>query len=122
MLREGGKQIGYLERRMAVRLVDELSDYTAFVAGVGRGGGPYLGVSLLMVVHTAEKASARLGRMRATSSAPRATWEPPLATRTAAGEGAASNVENHAPASGIPWGWILVVEALGGAVTIVLAR
>ena len=51
VLREDGKQIGYLERKMAARLVDDLSDFSAFVAGVGRGRGPYLGVSLLIVAN-----------------------------------------------------------------------
>lgn len=51
VLRPDGKQIGYLERGMAARLVDDLSDFHAFIAGVGRGGGPYLGVALLVVVN-----------------------------------------------------------------------
>lgn len=52
VLRENGKQIGYVERKMAARLVDDLSDFSAFVARVRRGGdGPYLGVALLIVVN-----------------------------------------------------------------------
>ena len=44
VLRLDGKQIGYIERDMAARLVDDLTDFSAFVAGVGRAGGPgYLG-------------------------------------------------------------------------------
>jgi hypothetical protein len=54
VLRRDGKQIGYIEREMAARLVDDLTDFSAYVAGVGRGGGPYLGVSLLMVVNDGE--------------------------------------------------------------------
>ena len=58
VLRQDGKQIGYLERAMAARLVDELSDFSAFVAGIGRGGtGPYLGVALMMVVNDGEDSS-----------------------------------------------------------------
>jgi len=57
VLRENGEQIGYLERAMAARLVADLSDFSAFVAGVGRGGGPYLGVSLLMVVNDGQDAA-----------------------------------------------------------------
>jgi len=50
VLREDGKQIGYLERAMAARLFDDLRDFHAFVAGVGRSRGPDLGVALLIVV------------------------------------------------------------------------
>jgi HIRAN domain len=58
VLRRDGKQIGYLERTMATRLVDDLSDFSAFVAGVGRGGsGPYRGVALLVVVNDGENAA-----------------------------------------------------------------
>jgi HIRAN domain len=57
VLRVDGKQIGHLERGMAARLVDDLTDFSAFVAGIGRGGGPgYLGVSLLIVVNDGENA------------------------------------------------------------------
>lgn len=55
VLREDGKQIGYIKRSLAARLVDDLSDFRAFVAGIGRGrDGRYLGVSLLIVVHDGE--------------------------------------------------------------------
>jgi HIRAN domain len=58
VLRRDGKQIGYLERAMAARIVDDLSDFTPFVAGIGRGGtGPYLGVALLMVVNDGQDAA-----------------------------------------------------------------
>jgi hypothetical protein len=58
VLRRDGKQIGYLERAMAARLVDDLSDFSAFVAGIGRGGtGPYLGVALMMVVNDGQEAA-----------------------------------------------------------------
>lgn len=49
VLRKDGRQIGYLERGMAAQLIDNLGEVSAFVAGVDRGG-PYLSVSLLMVV------------------------------------------------------------------------
>jgi hypothetical protein len=52
VLRLDGKQIGYIDRGMAASLIDDLTDFTAFVAGIGRGGGPgYLGVSLLVAVN-----------------------------------------------------------------------
>jgi len=58
VLRQDGKQIGYLERATAARLVDELSDFSAFVAGIGRGStGPYLGVALMMVVNDGKESS-----------------------------------------------------------------
>ena len=58
VLRQDGKQIGYLERAMAARLVNDLSDFSAFVAGIGRGGtGPYLGVALMMVVNDGQDAA-----------------------------------------------------------------
>jgi HIRAN domain len=83
VLRRDGNQIGYLERAMAARLVDDLSDFTAFVAGIGQGGtGPYLGVALMMVVNDGQdaavveayargalEAEGNLGR-----SAPEARW------------------------------------------------
>jgi hypothetical protein len=34
VLRLDGKQIGYIEREMAARLVDDLTGFSAFVAGV----------------------------------------------------------------------------------------
>jgi len=49
LLRVDGIQIGYLERGLAARLIDDLAAFTAFVAGVHTG--PYMSVSLLMVVH-----------------------------------------------------------------------
>jgi hypothetical protein len=59
VLREDGKQIGYVKRSLVARLVDDLSDFRAFVAGIGRGrDGRYLGVSLLIVVHDGEDDAA----------------------------------------------------------------
>jgi hypothetical protein len=49
VLRVDGSQIGYLQRGMATRLVDNLSEVSAFVGGVDRTG-PYLSVSLLLVL------------------------------------------------------------------------
>jgi hypothetical protein len=58
VLREDGKQIGYVKRSLVARLVDDLSDFRAFVAGIGRGrDGRYLGVSLI-VVHDGEDDAA----------------------------------------------------------------
>jgi hypothetical protein len=68
---------------MAARLVDDLSDFSAFVAGIGRGGtGPYLGVALLMVVTDGRDASDVEAYARRTleaegnfgRSAPEAHW------------------------------------------------
>jgi hypothetical protein len=56
LLREDGRQIGYLERGMAARLIDDLAAFTAFVAGIP--AGPYLSVSLLMVMHEGRDAAA----------------------------------------------------------------
>jgi HIRAN domain-containing protein len=66
MLRRDGQQIGYLEHGMAARLVDDLSEFTAFVAGIGQGGGgPYLGVSLLIVDNDGQDAAAVAAYARA---------------------------------------------------------
>lgn len=55
----GEKQIGYLERDMAAQLVDDLTDFSAFVAGVGRPTtSRYRGVALLIVVNDGEDAAS----------------------------------------------------------------
>lgn len=43
---------------MAAPLVDNLTDFSAFVAGVGQGGGPYLGIALMIVVNEGQDAAA----------------------------------------------------------------
>ena len=43
---------------MAARLANDLSDCHAFIAGVGQGGGRYLGVALLMVVNDGQDEAA----------------------------------------------------------------
>ncbi len=51
MLREDGRQVGYLERDMAAQLVNDLSDFSAFVASMRRPKrSRYYGVGLLIVV------------------------------------------------------------------------
>ena len=58
-VRRDGRQIGYLEHATAARLADDLNDFSAFVAGIGPGGGgPYLDVSLLIVANEGQDAAA----------------------------------------------------------------
>jgi hypothetical protein len=59
VLREDGKQIGYLDAGLAARLASEGDgDYHAFIAGVGRGGGGLYGVAVLIVVNAGDASDA----------------------------------------------------------------
>jgi hypothetical protein len=50
VLRQDGSQIGYVAPRMATHLTADLAGFTAFVADIDRRG-PYLEVSLLLVLN-----------------------------------------------------------------------
>jgi len=65
VLRRTGEQIGYLERDFAGQVVSgsaKGTDYLAFVAGVGRGGGGLYGVALLIVVNDDDVGDATVER------------------------------------------------------------
>jgi len=65
VLRRTGEQIGYLERDFAGQVVSgraKGTDYLAFVAAVGRGGGRLDGVALLIVVNDDDVGDATVGR------------------------------------------------------------
>jgi HIRAN domain-containing protein len=108
VLREDGKQIGYLEWGTAARLVDDLSDFRAFVAGVGRGRGPYLGVSLLVIVGGGEDDAAVETHARRVLEA-----EGNLG-HSADDRGPSGIVAGarELPGSDFPWVWVTVVAAL----------
>ena len=53
VLRKDGSQIGYVVPRIAPQLPSNITGFTAFVAAVDRGG-PYLKVSLLLVLNEGE--------------------------------------------------------------------
>jgi hypothetical protein len=57
VLRKDGSQIGYIAPRMTTHLVADLAGFTAFVAGIDHGG-PYLKVSLLLVLNDGADAGA----------------------------------------------------------------
>jgi hypothetical protein len=115
VLRLDGKQIGYIERDMAARLVDDLTDFRAFIAGIGRGGGPgYLGVSLLMVVNDGAddavvnayarrvlEAEGNLGRSTVQQGAPGRSHQRRRWTRRAASR-------EETPDRGVPWRWAVL--------------
>jgi len=80
VLRKDGSQIGYVVPRMATHLITDLAGVTAFVAGIDNGG-PYLEVSLLLVLNegagTARSKAMRGGSSKAVAIRPsdaRAGW------------------------------------------------
>jgi HIRAN domain len=74
VLREDGQQIGYLERDLAARLVNHLSELSAFAVSVHRPKfSPYYGVWLLIVLAEGQSAEAVKGYARGVLAANRET-------------------------------------------------
>ena len=65
VLREDGQQIGYLERDLAARLANHLSELSAFAASIHRPKfSPYYGVWLLIVLTEGQNAEVVRGYAR----------------------------------------------------------
>jgi HIRAN domain len=72
VLREDGQQIGYLERDLAARLVNHLSELSAFAASIHRPKfSPYYGVWLLIVLTEGQNAEVVQGYAREVLAADR---------------------------------------------------
>jgi HIRAN domain len=72
VLREDGQQIGYLERDLAARLANHLSELSAFAASIHRPKfSPYYGVWLLIVLTEGQNAEVVRGYAREVLAADR---------------------------------------------------
>jgi hypothetical protein len=120
VLREDGKQIGYVKRSLAARLVDDLSDFRAFVAGIGRGrDGRYLGVSLLIVVHDSEDDAAVDAYARRVLAEDREVPDRPFRRRSRQSTGSRANMSHTDRSIALV---VIIIIAVAVVVAIALLR